>query len=80
MTKKFRLDFLKYRFDENNLIIINTPFSIFLTNIVNYNTKKYARAYETSVMSKDLNKEIMKKSRLQNNFQENKTETNGNKL
>ena len=80
MTKKFRLDFLKYRFDENNLIIIKTPFSIFLTNIVNYNTKKYARAYETSVMSKDLNKEIMKKSRLQNNFQENKTETNGNKL
>ena len=75
MTKKFRLDFLKYRFDENNLIIIKTPFSIFLTNIVNYNTKKYARAYETSVMSKDLNKEIMKKSRLQNNFQENKTET-----
>ena len=80
MTKKFRLDFLKYRFDENNLIIIKTPFSIFLTNIVNYNTKKYARAYETSVMSKDLNKEIMKKSRLQNNFQENKTETNVNKL
>ena len=80
MTKKFRLDFLKYRFDENNLIIIKTPFSIFLTNIVNYNTKKYARAYETSVMSKDLNKEIMKKSRLQYNFQENKTETNGNKL
>ena len=80
MTKKFRLDFLKYRFDENNLIIIKTPFSIFLTNIVNYNTKKYARTYETSVMSKDLNKEIMKKSRLQNNFQENKTETNGNKL
>ena len=68
MTKKFRLDFLKYRFDENNLIIIKTPFSIFLTNIVNYNTKKYARTYETSVMSKDLNKEIMKKSRLQNNF------------
>ena len=80
MTKKFRLDFLKYRFDENNLIIIKTPFSIFLTNIVNYNTKKYARAYETSVTSKDLNKEIMKKSRLQYNFQENKTETNGNKL
>ena len=80
MTKKFRLDFLKYRFDENNLIIIKTPFSIFLTNIVNYNTKKYARTYETSVMSKDLNKEIMKKSRLQYNFQENKTETNGNKL
>ena len=80
MTKKFRLDFLKYRFDENNLIIIKTPFSIFLTNIVNYNTKKYARTYETSVMSKDLNKEIMKKSRLQNNFQENKTETNVNKL
>ena len=80
MTKKFRLDFLKYRFDENNLIIIKTPFSIFLTNIVNYNTKKYVRVYETSVMSKDLNKEIMKKSRLQNNFQENKTETNGNKL
>ena len=80
MTKKFRLDFLKYRFDENNLIIIKTPFSIFLTNIVNYNTKKYVRAYETSVMSKDLNKEIMKKSRLQNNFQENKTETNVNKL
>ena len=80
MTKKFRLDFLKYRFDENNLIIIKTPFSIFLTNIVNYNTKKYVRAYDTSVMSKDLNKEIMKKSRLQNNFQENKTETNGNKL
>ena len=26
------------------------------------------------------NKEIMKKSRLQNNFQENKTETNVNKL
>ena len=75
MTKKFRLDFLKYRFDENNLIIIKTPFSIFLTNIVNYNTKKYVRVYETSVMSKDLNKEIMKKSRLQNNFQENKTET-----
>ena len=68
MTKKFRLDFLKYRFDENNLIIIKTPFSIFLTNIVNYNTKKYVRVYETSVMSKDLNKEIMKKSRLQNNF------------
>ena len=80
MTKKFRLDFLKYRFDENNLIIIKTPFSIFLTNIVNYNTKKYVRAYDTSVMSKDLNKEIMKKSRLQNNFQENKTETNVNKL
>ena len=80
MTKKFRLDFLKYRFDENNLIIIKTPFSIFLTNIVNYNTKKYVRVYETSVMSKDLNKEIMKKSRLQNNFQENKTETNVNKL
>ena len=80
MTKKFRLDFLKYRFDENNLIIIKTPFSIFLTNIVNYNTKKYVRAYDTSVMSKDLNKEIMKKSRLQNNFQENKTETNINKL
>ena len=80
MTKKFRLDFLKYRFDENNLIIIKTPFSIFLTNIVNYNTKKYVRAYDTSVMSKDLNKEIMKKSRLQYNFQENKTETNGNKL
>ena len=80
MTKKFRLDFLKYRFDENNLIIIKTPFSIFLTNIVNYNTKKYVRVYETSVMSKDLNKEIMKKSRLQYNFQENKTETNGNKL
>ena len=80
MTKKFRLDFLKYRFDENNLIIIKTPFSILLTIIVNYNTKKYARAYETSVMSKDLNKEIMKKSRLQYNFQENKTETNGNKL
>ena len=80
MTKKLRLDFLKYRFDENNLIIIKTPFSIFLTNIVNYNTKKYVRAYDTSVMSKDLNKEIMKKSRLQNNFQENKTETNVNKL
>ena len=53
MTKKLRLDFLKYRFDENNLIIIKTPFSVFLTNIVNYNTKKYVHAYETSAMSKD---------------------------
>ena len=69
-----KVDNAKFRDDVNNLIFYQFDVSNFKETIFNIFNKhapikqKYIRTNETPFMTKELHREIMKRSRLRNNF------------